>query len=178
LWLSRLQWSRLPELNRRPSNYESDALPTELSRLNEAFEIYECSICSVKPKKIGPAGGIMPKDATKNIDRYKIRGGQLNEFDFHQNQEQFAEQNTSSEANLIPGTPPEARALNQRATKTTRAGKATKSTKGTKSAKAKKATKAKKAAPRGATAKKLAARKAARKNLKATKTTRKAAKKK
>ena len=25
-------WSRLPELNRRPSNYESDALPTELSR--------------------------------------------------------------------------------------------------------------------------------------------------
>ena len=29
----------------------------------------------------------MPKDATKNIDRYKIRGGQLNEFDFHQNQE-------------------------------------------------------------------------------------------
>ena len=26
-------WSRLPELNRRPSNYESDALPTELSRL-------------------------------------------------------------------------------------------------------------------------------------------------
>ncbi len=28
-----LIWSRLPELNRRPSNYESDALPTELSRL-------------------------------------------------------------------------------------------------------------------------------------------------
>jgi hypothetical protein len=27
-------WSRLPELNRRPSNYESDALPTELSRLS------------------------------------------------------------------------------------------------------------------------------------------------
>ena len=33
----------------------------------------------------------MPKDATKNIDRYKIRGGQLNEFDFQQNQEEFAE---------------------------------------------------------------------------------------
>ena len=29
----RILWSRLPELNRRPSNYESDALPTELSRL-------------------------------------------------------------------------------------------------------------------------------------------------
>ena len=34
----------------------------------------------------------MPKDATKNVDRYKIRGGQLNEFDFNRNQEQFAEQ--------------------------------------------------------------------------------------
>jgi len=34
----------------------------------------------------------MPKDATKNIDRYKIRGGQLNEFDFNRNQEQFADQ--------------------------------------------------------------------------------------
>src|SRR2546430_10692261 len=31
-------WSRLPELNRRPSNYESDALPTELSRLSERGE--------------------------------------------------------------------------------------------------------------------------------------------
>ena len=24
----------------------------------------------------------MPKDATKNVDRYKVRGGQLNEYDF------------------------------------------------------------------------------------------------
>jgi hypothetical protein len=36
----------------------------------------------------------MPKDATKNVDRYKIRGGQLNEFDFNQNQEEFAERGT------------------------------------------------------------------------------------
>ena len=28
----------------------------------------------------------MPKDAKKNVDRYKIRGGDLNEFEFHQNQ--------------------------------------------------------------------------------------------
>ena len=34
----------------------------------------------------------MPKDAKKNVDRYKVRGGQLNEFDFTKNQEQFAEQ--------------------------------------------------------------------------------------
>ena len=45
----------------------------------------------------------MPKDATKNIDRYKIRGGQLNEFDFTKNQEQFAEQGTrkATKAELI-----------------------------------------------------------------------------
>jgi hypothetical protein len=35
----------------------------------------------------------MPKDAKKNIDRYKIRGGDINEFEFHRNQEQFVEQN-------------------------------------------------------------------------------------
>ena len=34
----------------------------------------------------------MPKDATKNVDRYKVRGGELNEFDFHRNQERYAEQ--------------------------------------------------------------------------------------
>lgn len=28
----------------------------------------------------------MPKDATRNIDRYKVRGGHLNAFDFHRNQ--------------------------------------------------------------------------------------------
>ena len=33
----------------------------------------------------------MPKDATKNVDRYKIRGGQINEFDYHENQEALAE---------------------------------------------------------------------------------------
>jgi hypothetical protein len=38
----------------------------------------------------------MPKDATKNVDRYKIRGGQLNEFDFHQNQEAYVAEATKS----------------------------------------------------------------------------------
>ena len=32
----------------------------------------------------------MPKDAKKNVDRYKVRGGDLNEFEFHQNQGQTA----------------------------------------------------------------------------------------
>ena len=51
----------------------------------------------------------MPKDATKNVDRYKVKGGELNEFDFHQNQEEFAERRTQA-TSLIPGTPPEAKA--------------------------------------------------------------------
>jgi hypothetical protein len=141
----------------------------------------------------------MPKDATKNVDRYKIRGGQLNEFDFHQNQEEFAEQKRQSPANLIPGTPPEQKVeglrpvvaaarkpAKKKATKATKTRKGATATKGTKSTKAKKATKGTKAtkstkarkAPVGATAKKLAARKAAKKTTKAAKKTRKAAKKK
>lgn len=34
----------------------------------------------------------MPKDATRNIDRYKIRGGHLNAFDFHRNQSAISQQ--------------------------------------------------------------------------------------
>ena len=33
----------------------------------------------------------MPKDATKNVDRYKIRGGQINEFEYQQQQGDFTE---------------------------------------------------------------------------------------
>ena len=33
----------------------------------------------------------MPKDAKKNVDRYKVAGGHLNEFEFHQNQSQVKE---------------------------------------------------------------------------------------
>jgi hypothetical protein len=58
----------------------------------------------------------MPKDATKNVDRYKVRGGQLNEFDFARKQEEFAEQDT----------------------KITKATKGTKGTKANKSGSAKK----------------------------------------
>lgn len=39
----------------------------------------------------------MPKDAKKNVDRYKIRGGDLNEFEFHKNQAQVKEA-------AVPGT--------------------------------------------------------------------------
>ena len=91
----------------------------------------------------------MPKDPTKNIDRYKIRGGTLNERELDENHEAYVKQkSTKGSANLIPGTPPE------------KAKKASTSKKATKKA-SKKATTT--VATRGASAKKLAARKAAKK---------------
>jgi hypothetical protein len=66
----------------------------------------------------------MPKDPTKNVDRYKIRGGTLNEFELDENQEAY-EKNKSKKggAKLIPGTPPE------KAKKGTKAAKSAKATK-------------------------------------------------
>jgi hypothetical protein len=52
----------------------------------------------------------MPKDPTENIGRYKIRGGHLNEYEFHENQEALVEQQTRDTQSLIPGTPPQVRA--------------------------------------------------------------------
>jgi hypothetical protein len=105
----------------------------------------------------------MPKDATKNIDRYKIRGGQLNEFEYAQSQKALAENKPKGGANLIPGTPPEARDDMQPEVKA-RTSNATKDAKSTKASKAAKSTKkAKSNSTKGATAKKLAARKALKK---------------
>jgi hypothetical protein len=101
----------------------------------------------------------MPKDPTKNVDRYKIRGGQLNEFDFHRNQEDFASKQQEQNTDLIPGTPPEAKTKTAASKKATGSKKATKSTK---VAQGRKATKSPEAV-KGASAKKLAARKAAKK---------------
>jgi adenylate kinase len=109
----------------------------------------------------------MPKDPTKNVDRYKIRGGTINEYEYHENQQALAQSEPKGDGKLIPGTPPE-----EKATKQSQPQKSTKSTKTKKAAtgtkKAAKGTKkaAKRAARksvRGASAKKLAARKAAKK---------------
>ena len=32
----------------------------------------------------------MPKDPTKNVDSYKIRGGVINEYEYHENQQALA----------------------------------------------------------------------------------------
>jgi hypothetical protein len=98
----------------------------------------------------------MPKDATKNVDRYKIRGGQLNEFEYTQNQKAVAEKKPKGGAKLIPGTPPEEAGDGLQPTVKATAPKSTKST-------AKKAAKKARSSTKGATAKKLAARKAAAK---------------
>lgn len=92
----------------------------------------------------------MPKDKTKNVDRYKIRGGDINEFEYDQNQEAFAEQKSKAGANLIPGTPPEEKAQDMRPVVARKSAK--------KAAKKKISFRT-----RGASAKKLAARKAAKK---------------
>ena len=33
----------------------------------------------------------MPKDRTKNVDRYKVRGGVINEYEYHENQQAVAQ---------------------------------------------------------------------------------------
>ena len=99
----------------------------------------------------------MPKDATKNIDRYKIRGGQLNEFEYTENQKALAGKKPKGGAKLIPGTPPEEAGEGvQPAVKATAAKRTKKPAK-------KAAKKPNKSATKGATAKTLAARKTAAK---------------
>ena len=134
----------------------------------------------------------MPKDPTKNVDRYKIRGGVLNEYEYHENQQELAQNESKGDGKLIPGMPPEEKAEGlreaakksqpQKSTKTKKAATRTKTAGankvagGTKKARTKKAaartkkgvtkkaaSKSVKSAPRGASAKKLAARKAAKK---------------
>ena len=105
----------------------------------------------------------MPKDPKKNIDRYKIRGGDINEFEYNQNQGALTEQKASAEANLIPGTPPEEKAQEMRPVIAKKTAKKPAKKAAKKKATTKKAAKKASVATRGASAKKLAARKAAKK---------------
>jgi hypothetical protein len=98
----------------------------------------------------------MPKDPTKNVDRYKVRGGVINEYEYHENQQALVQDEPKGDGKLIPGTPPEEKP--QKSTKSPKTKKVATSTKSKKAAK-----KVTKSTPRGASAKKLAARKAAKK---------------
>jgi hypothetical protein len=42
----------------------------------------------------------MPKDATKNVDRYKVRGGHLNEYDFEKEKAADRKQTTTDRQQL------------------------------------------------------------------------------
>ena len=44
----------------------------------------------------------MPKDAKKNVDRYKVRGGDLNKYDFEENKTAERSQDTADKAQLKP----------------------------------------------------------------------------
>jgi hypothetical protein len=110
----------------------------------------------------------MPKDPTKNVDKYKIRGGVINEYEYHENQQALAHDEPKGDGKLIPGTPPEAKVATevskpQKGTKSTKTKKAASGVKRAAKKAAKTANKATKSMPRGASAKKLAARKAAKK---------------
>ena len=134
----------------------------------------------------------MPKDPTRNIARFKT-GGHLNEFEFHQHQEEIGEHLDPESTQLIPGTPPQEQArrveqvikkarekVKKRSKKpftgkqSFSAAKATSPAKATKSPAKKKSPKA--AASKRA-AKKTGARKLTGKKSSATKTARKATKK-
>ena len=113
----------------------------------------------------------MPKDAKKNVDRYKIRGGDLNEFEFSQNQARLKEFFPGTEKSAMPmkgptaeGALPKTTTAKESVQKKTARKSATKTT-AKKSAKtAKKSTKkttAKKPAKKSA--KKTTAKKSAKK---------------
>jgi hypothetical protein len=127
----------------------------------------------------------MPKDPTRNIARFKT-GGHLNEFEFHQHQEEIAEHLDPESTQLIPGTPPQEQArrveqvikkarekVKQRSKKQLMGKQSSIATKATKSP----AKKSQKAAGSKRAAKKTGARKLTGKKSIATKTARKAAKK-
>lgn len=100
----------------------------------------------------------MPKDAKKNVDRYKIRGGDLNEYEFNQNQARVKESFPGSTNSPLPmrgSTPKELMAEKISAKQS-----------------------AKETAQKSATTKKVAKKTTAKKSAKkATKATKKAAKK-
>jgi hypothetical protein len=120
----------------------------------------------------------MPEDPSKNIGQYKIAGGEMNEYEFQQNQEEFAKQQDNAPENLIPGTPPgeeipdavdaSERVTPPRATtrkRTTKKAGSKKATKTTKKAAAKKSA-AKKRPTTKKSAKKATKKSASRKSTK------------
>ena len=113
----------------------------------------------------------MPKDAKKNVDRYKIRGGALNEYEFSQNQARVKESFPGSTNSPMPmrGSTPkdlmeEKAAAKQSAKETAKESAPTKKSATTK--KAAKKTTAKKAAKKPSKPAKKTAKKSTKKSAK------------
>jgi hypothetical protein len=130
----------------------------------------------------------MPKDPYKNIGRYQMAGGDINPEEYRENQESLADQSSSDEAHLIPGTPPEQKAAQEveesaavRPSETAAPAKRPARKRSTKKAAKKTAKKATKKAAKKTSKKRPAARKAAKKAAKkrpaAKKSSKKASKK-
>src|SRR4030095_6884511 len=49
----------------------------------------------------------MQKNPKLNVARYKVDGGEINQYEFQQNQEIFAQQREFDDDAMMPGTPPE-----------------------------------------------------------------------
>ena len=118
----------------------------------------------------------MPKDASKNVDRYKVRGGHLNEYEFHQNQGQVTEARPGDHGwNKKPAMPADSSSAGEGATLTESAAKKA----GTNTSKKTSTKVANKAAKKASTksAKKASARKSGTKKEASTKTSKKETKK-
>jgi len=46
----------------------------------------------------------MPKDPAKNIDRYKVRGGVINEYEYHENQQALTQDDPQKRTKSTKGT--------------------------------------------------------------------------
>src|ERR1044072_2849405 len=81
----------------------------------------------------------MPKDKTKNIDRYKIQGGVINEYEYHQNQGALAQNRPRVDDDLMfaPTPDEEGEGLQPTVAETATKSGPQKSTKSTKTKKAK-----------------------------------------
>ena len=108
----------------------------------------------------------MPKDAKKNIDRYKIRGGDLNEFEFSQNQARVKESFPGSTNSPMPmkGSTPKGMMTEETPAKKSAKEKTAKKSATTKKAAGK--TTAKKAAKKASKPAKKSAKKSTKKSAK------------
>ncbi len=108
----------------------------------------------------------MPKDAKKNIDRYKIRGGDLNEYEFSQNQARVKESFPGSPNSPMPMKGPTPKGMMPEETPAKESAKEKTAKKSSTTKKAAGKTTAKKSAKKASKPAKKSAKKAVKKSTK------------